>query len=111
ASNDKVAEAIAVVRNEWAKIAAGGLTEQDVTTAKTYMTDAYPLRFDGNGPIASILVNMQMMGLAADYPTTRNDRVNAVTLDDVQRVAARLMKPDDLFFTVVGNPAGVATTE
>lgn len=111
ASNDKVAEAIAVVRNEWAKIAAGGLTEQELTTAKTYMTGAYPLRFDGNGPIASILVNMQMMGLAADYPTTRNDRVNAVTLDDVQRVAARLMKPDDLFFTVVGNPAGVATTE
>jgi zinc protease len=111
ASNDKVAEAIDVVRAEWARMAAGDVTEEDLATAKTYMTGAYPLRFEGNGPIASILVGMQMLGLASDYPKTRNDKVNAVTLADLQRVAARLMNPDNLFFKVVGQPVGLTSTE
>ena len=111
ASNDKVAEAIDVVRAEWARMAAGDVTEEDLSTAKTYMTGAYPLRFEGNGPIASILVGMQMLGLPSDYPKTRNDKVNAVTLADLQRVAARLMNPDHLFFKVVGQPVGLQSTE
>lgn len=111
ASNDKVAEAIAVVREQWAKMAAGEVTEAELATAKTYMTGAYPLRFEGNGPIASILVGMQMLGLPSDYPKTRNDKVNAVTLDDLKRVAARLMKPANLYFTVVGEPVGLDPAE
>jgi zinc protease len=111
ASNEKVAEAIAVVREEWAKMAAGNVTAEELATAKTYMTGAYPLRFDGNGAIANILVGMQMLGLPPDYPKTRNDKVNAVTLEDVQRVAARLMKPENLFFTVVGQPVGLESSK
>ncbi len=111
ASNDKVAEAIKVVREEWAKMAAEGVTEEELATAKTYMTGAYPLRFDGNGQIASILVGMQMLGLPADYPKTRNDKVNAVTMKDISRVAKRLLKPENLSFIVVGEPAGVEATE
>lgn len=111
ASNDKVSEAIKVVREEWAKMAAEGVTEEELATAKTYMTGAYPLRFDGNGQIASILVGMQMLGLPADYPKTRNDKVNAVTMKDISRVAKRLLKPENLSFVVVGEPAGVEATE
>ena len=54
---------------------------------------------------------MQMLGLPSDYPKTRNDKVNAVTLADLQRVAARLMNPDHLFFKVVGQPVGLQSTE
>jgi zinc protease len=111
ASNEKVAEAVSVVRDEWATVAAGGVSAEELATAKTYMTGAYPLRFDGNGSIANILVGMQMLGLPSDYPKTRNDKVNAVTLEDIQRVAARLMKPENLFFTVVGQPVGLTSTE
>jgi len=111
ASNDKVAEAIKVVRDEWAKMASEGVTAEELATAKTYMTGAYPLRFDGNGQIASILVGMQMLGLPADYPKTRNDKVNAVTMADISRVAKRLLKPENLSFVVVGEPVGVEATE
>ena len=111
ASNDKTAEAIEVIRAEWAKIATEGVTEDELATAKTYMTGSYPLRFDGNGTIASILVGMQVMGLAADYPKTRNARVEAVTMADMKRVAARLFQPGDLAFIVVGQPVGVTPTE
>ena len=111
ASNDKVAEAIDVIRAEWAKVAADGVTQDELATAKTFMTGSYPLRFDGNGNIASILVGMQIMGLPTDYPKTRNARVEAVTMADMKRVAARLFKPDDLSFIVVGQPLGVTATE
>ena len=111
ASNGKVAEAIAVVRAEWARMAKDGVTEEELATAKTYMTGAYPLRFDGNGAIANILVGMQMLDLPSDYPKTRNEKVNAVTMQDIRRVAARLMKPENLSFVVVGEPVGVTATD
>lgn len=108
ASNEKVAEAIAVVRDEWAKMGAGDITEAELEAAKTYMIGAYPLRFDGNGTIASILVGMQVNGFAIDYPKTRNDQVRAITSDQANRVAKRLFKPENLHFTVVGQPVGVS---
>ncbi len=110
ASNDKVAQAIEVTRAEWAKIATEGITEEELATTKTFLTGSYPLRFDGNGPIANILVGMQMEGLPIDYAVTRNAKVEAVTMADVKRVAARLFQPDQLHFVVVGQPTGVTTT-
>ena len=107
AANEKVAEAIEVVRAQWAKIALGGITETELAATKTYMIGAYPLRFDGNSTIASILVGMQVNGFPIDYPKTRNDKLRAITLDDVNRVAKRLFKPEDLHFTVVGQPVGI----
>jgi zinc protease len=107
ASNDKVAEAIAVVREEWARMAAEGMTEEELAETKTYLTGGYPLRFSGNGPIADILVGMQMEGLPIDYAVTRNDKVMAVTMDDIRRVAKRIFLPDQLHFVVVGQPTGL----
>ena len=73
-------------------------------------TGAYPLRFDGNGPIANIITGMQIQGMPIDYPATRNDKVNAVTLEQVNDVARRYLKPDDLRFVVVGQPDGLSST-
>lgn len=107
ASNDKVAEAIRVVQAEWGRIVNEGVTPEELKATKTYLTGSYPLRFDGNGPIASILVGMQMDGMPIDYVTTRNAKVEAVTMDDIRRVAARLFKPEALQFVVVGQPEGM----
>ncbi len=109
-ANDRIAEAIEVIRSEWARAAIEGVTAEEVENAKTYLTGAYPLRFDGNGPIANIMVGMQLMGLPNDYIATRNDRVEAVTLEGVQRVAAELLDPDGLHFVVVGQPEGLETS-
>lgn len=107
ASNDKVAEAISVVRAEWAKVAAEGLTEAELEEVKTYLTGSYPLRFAGNGNIANVLVGMQMENLPIDYAVTRNEKVEAVTMEDVQRVAKRIFLPEELHFVVVGQPKGL----
>ena len=108
-ANATVAESIALIRQEWQRMATEGITAEELAATKTYMTGSYPLRFDGNGEIADILVGLQMDGLPIDYPATRNARVEAVTLDDVKRVAARLFQPDKLHFVVVGQPEGVMT--
>jgi zinc protease len=107
ASNDKVAEAIDVLRAEWTRIATEGITPEELESTKTYLTGSYPLRFDGNGPIAKILVGMQMQGLPIDYAVTRNDKIEAVTLEDAKRVAARIFLPEALHFVVVGQPTGL----
>lgn len=107
-ANDRIAQAIEVIRAEWAKAASEGVTAEEVEAAKTYLTGAYPLRFDGNGPIARILTDMQMEGLPRDYIATRNDKMRAVTVEDVNRVAAELLDPEGLRFVVVGAPEGLA---
>lgn len=109
-SNQKTAEAIGVIRDVWADVARNGVTQAELDAAKTYMTGSYPLRFDGNANIASILVGMQMDGFPIDYPATRNARIEAVTLDDVNRVAREQMKPDALTFVIVGQPDGISPT-
>ncbi len=109
-ANDRIAEAVEVIRDEWARAASEGVTQKELDDAKTYLTGAYPLRFDGNGQIAGIMVGMQMEGLPIDYIATRNDKVNAVTLEDVNRVASELLDPEGLHFTVVGKPVGLETT-
>ncbi len=106
-ANDRIAEAVEVIRQEWARAAAEGVTQKELDDAKTYLTGAYPLRFDGNGQIAGIMVGMQMENLPIDYIATRNDKVNAVTLEDVNRVASELLDPESLHFTIVGKPEGV----
>ncbi|RLJ51843.1 zinc protease [Litoreibacter meonggei] len=106
-SNDSIAEAISVIRDEWAKMAENGVTEQELEKAKTYLTGAYPLRFDGNARIANILAAMQFDHLPIDYIDTRNSKVEAVTLEDIKRVSKRLLKPEDLHFVVVGQPTGL----
>ncbi|TCL01279.1 zinc protease [Shimia isoporae] len=106
-ANNRIAESISVIREEWAKMAENGATEEEVEKAKALLTGAYPLRFDGNGAIATIMVGMQMDGMPRDYIVNRNDYVNAVTVEDVNRVAKELLDPDALTFVVVGKPEGV----
>lgn len=109
-SNATIAEAIEVTRAEWARMAEDGLAPEELSTAKTYLTGEYPLRFDGNTEIAEIMVGMQMIGLPPEYVTNRNDYIEAVTLEDVNRVAAELLQPDDLHFVVVGKPEELEST-
>jgi zinc protease len=110
-SNATIAEAIEVVRDEWELMATQGVTAEELNAAKTYLTGAYPLRFDGNASIAGILVGMQSVDLTPEYIKNRNDILRAVTLEDVNRVASELLDPDGLHFVVVGQPDGLETSD
>lgn len=103
--NATTAQTLEVIRAEWAKIPQIEAPELEAT--KTYLTGAYPLRWDGNANIAAALVALQSSGYPVDYPSRRNGLIEAVTLADVQRVAARVFDPKRLSFVVVGAPEGL----
>ena len=109
-ANDRVAEAVEVITAEWKRLRENGVTEEELEDAKTYLTGAYPLRFDGNGTIANIAVGMQMDGLGTEYIANRNDKVNAVTLEEINRVARERLNPNRLTFVVTGQPEGLTGT-
>ncbi|MCA2012507.1 pitrilysin family protein [Pararhodobacter sp. CCB-MM2] len=108
--NATAAEAIDLIRQQFEWLAADGITQEQLERTQTYLTGAYPLRFDGNDSIARILASMQFQGYDINYVNIRNDLVEAVTLEDIQRVARRLADPEALTFVVVGQPEGVEST-
>lgn len=105
--NARVKETIDIIRAEWKRMAEGQVSEEDVSSAKTFMTGSYALRFASASGIARMLVSTQIDGSGTDYFDRRNAFINAVTLADVKRVAARLLQTDKLTFFIVGNPAGL----
>ena len=50
---------------------------------------------------------MQRLGLGLNYINTRNAKINAVSLSEINRVAAQLLKPEALNFVVAGQPTGL----
>ncbi|MFV0475267.1 MAG: M16 family metallopeptidase [Pikeienuella sp.] len=106
-ANAAMAESVRVIREEWRRMAEEGVSAEELDKAKRYLTGAYALRFDSNGKIADMLVGLQTAGLPIDYPEKRNALVEAVTAEDISRVAARLLKPESLSFVVVGRPEGL----
>jgi len=105
--NARVQETLDVVRAEWKKAAEEGVSAKEVKDAKTYLTGSFPLRFRSSDAIASILLGMQMDNLPIDFLEKRNQQVEAVTLEDVNRVARTLLQPDKLRAVVVGQPDGL----
>ena len=108
-ANARAGESLEVIRAEWARMGAEGPTPEEVDDAKTYMTGSYPLRFSSTAGIAGTLLNIQMDDLGIDYINNRNDLLEAVTLEDAQRVARELFRAEDLTVVVVGRPDGVAS--
>ena len=106
-ANERMAESLEVIRAEWRRMAEEGATGEELEAAKRYLTGAFPLRFDSNAKIARFLVFAQREGLGLDYIDRRNGLIEAVTLEDVNRVAKRLLDPEALSIVVVGQPAGL----
>ncbi len=105
--NARVAETLEVIRSELSRLARDGVSEEELRDAKTYLTGSYPLRFDTNKKISGQLVAIWRNDLGIDYFSNRNALIEAVTREDIQRVAARLFGPDNLIVTVVGQPEGL----
>ncbi|MEI9932319.1 MAG: hypothetical protein WDM89_17705 [Rhizomicrobium sp.] len=95
-------QTIAAVKDTMAKFAGDGPTAQELTDAKTNLTGSYPLAFSSNAGTASQLSIFQRSGLPVDYVAKRNSLINAVTLDDVKRVAKKYFDPRRLTVVVAG---------
>jgi zinc protease len=108
--NERVAESLDIVRAEYARLRDGGVSADELADAKTYITGSFPLSLDSNGEIAGRLVGMQIADLGIDYLDRRNGLIEAVTLEDADRVARDLLEPEDFTVVVVGDPTGIEPT-
>jgi zinc protease len=88
-------------------LAESGVSTEELSAAKQYLTGAFPLRLDSGGKVAGILVQMQFESLGIDYLDRRNGYMEAVTMADIVRVAKRLLNPERLRVVVVGDPEGL----
>jgi len=102
--NEAVGQSLEVIESELRRLAEQGPTADELDSAKSYLTGAYALRFESSSSIANQLLWIQIEDLGIDYVNRRNELVEAVTLDDIRRVAKRLIEADRLITTIVGKP-------
>jgi zinc protease len=107
--NEAVGQSLEVIEGELKRLAEQGPTAGELENAKSYLTGAYALRFESSSSIANQLLWIQIEDLGIDYVNRRNKLVEAVTLDDIRRVAKRLIEADHLITTIVGKPVTAKT--
>ncbi|WP_052763931.1 M16 family metallopeptidase [Microvirga massiliensis] len=105
--NERVGECLEVIAGELARLRAGGPTEQELQKAKDYLVGSYALGFDTSTKIAHNLAQIAFENLGVDYVARRNAMVTAVTEEDVQRVAERILGDERLLVVIAGRPTGL----
>jgi zinc protease len=99
---DQADTSVSIIRDEWIKMRDAGPTQEELDSAKQYLTGAWPLRFTSTGSIAEILLAVQKDNLGLDFLDRRNSLIEKVTLEDARRVAKTLYDPDGLTVVIVG---------
>jgi zinc protease len=101
--NESAAQAIKLACAEIARFRREKVSDEELEDAKLYLTGSFPLQLDSNGKIASFLTEIEFFNLGADYADTFKSKINAVTKDDVLRVAQQYLQPEDLSLIVVAD--------
>ena len=109
--NQRVEEALKVIKEQIARAGEAGITVDELANAKTFLNGSFPLRLTSSGRIARLLRAIQRENLGLDYLERRAVLINSVTLEDIRRVAKRLLRPENLLIVVVGQPAGLSSSE
>jgi zinc protease len=107
--SDATGEVLRLIVDEFWRLQRERVGERELDGAKAYLTGSFPLTIETPEAIAMQVVNALFYGLPlADLQNFR-ERVNAVTPDDIQRVAKALLRPDRLSVVLVGNSAAFAS--
>jgi zinc protease len=103
--SDATAEAVRVIVDEFTRLQRERIGDAELAGAQAYMTGSFPLTIETPGAIARQVVNAVFYDLSLDELRTYRQRANAVTPDDVLRVARTYIQPDRLSIVMVGNAA------
>ncbi len=102
--NQSVQETLNIIKEQWRLVVEKGIREDELKFVKERLMGGYPLGFSSTGRIVALMRSYQLDGLDADFINRRNNLIEKVTLDDVNRVAKKLFQPEKLTFIVVGSP-------
>lgn len=83
------------------------VSAKEIGDAKAYLTGVFPIRLETQEGLTDQLVQIKMLRLPDDYLNYYRDRVQAVTIDDIQTVAQKYVRPDEAALIVVGDGSSV----
>jgi zinc protease len=101
--SEATAEVVKLIVDEFWKLQRDRTSDGELAGAQAYMTGSFPLSIETPGAIARQVLNVVFYDLSLDELRTYRQRANAVTPDDVQRVARTYLDPDRLTIVMVGN--------
>jgi len=96
-------ESIDEIFKEVRRIRVEPVSEKELADAKAYLTGSFPLRMDTYAKIAGMLTAIEVYDLGLDYPRKYPALINAVTREDILRVAKKYLDPDHMVIIVLGN--------
>src|SRR5262252_4617428 len=101
--SDATTEVLRLIVDEFWRLQRERVNSVELENAKAYLTGSFPLTIETPEAIAMQVVNALFYGLPLEQLQNFRERVNAVTVDDIQRVAKALLRPDRLSVVLVGN--------
>ena len=79
------------------------VSETEIQDAKNFLTGVFPIRAETQEGLTNLIVAQKLYGLPDDYLQTYRNKISAVTIEDVQRVANKYILPDKLALVIVGD--------
>jgi len=110
-SADQRDRAVAGMRREIARIREEAVEAYELADAKAYLTGSFVFRYETAEQIASRLVAIHRLGLSFNYPARFAAHVQAVTAEEVLRVAAKHLKPRGMATVIVGPTPSAGSSE
>lgn len=77
--------------------------EEELQDAKNFLAGVFPIRAETQEGLTNLIVSQKIYDLPEDYLQTYRDNINAVTVEDVQRVAEKYIHPETLAIVIVGD--------
>lgn len=109
--NNSTKEVLDIIKNEMVKITNYPVGADELKDAQSYITGSMPLSMTSTDKVANILLNLQLDDRDISYLDKFKTGINNVTVQDVQRVAKRVFKPDNLLTILVGKPENIEKFE
>lgn len=79
-----------------------GITQAELETAKRSITSSYPVNLASPGDLVQAIVGNEITGLGQEELRRFPDKINAVTLAQIQQVISDLIQPDKLVIVTAG---------
>ena len=92
-----------LIFNEMQKLVDSGITEDELTRAKSYITGSYPLRFASPTSYADRVASNNYYGFTMDDRRNVLINRNEVTLSEVNEIAKKYYSPENFILVIVGN--------
>jgi len=101
--SEKTAEALRLIVEEIVRLQRVRVQQRELSDAQEYLTGSFPLTVETPSAIALQVLNAVFYGLDLNELQTYRERVNAITVEDIQRVAQLYLHPDKLSIVLVGD--------